>query len=605
MAEQSSNSVVPFGKQPKNMATPQAAPDPLLNVEFGIERILPFSFWGNGDGSGGGEITRDSLIPIDELVNMRRRDGQARALIRLFTLPIMAAFADGEWIAPPDVDTSVNAEKSEKPGKQNPQAKQPGSKEDGSAKSDSAPSATQTTGTTPTGAEAVGLAAPSVGSTKPKGGKKPYEVEVEFANEMWNLPAQAGGMEISKTQVLRRILLMLTDGFAAFEEVRRVPEDGPLKGKIVLHKLAYRDSRTLRFRVDDTGAFNGIRQIATLNGRTVDVVIPKEKCFYITNQGEENPFYGVSLFEAAYEHYQIKRKLYYIAHLAAQFAAVPGRIGEVPQGAAPQHIAAFKSALANFAFNTAAVMPPGFKVIPFNANSGFDFLKLIDHHNHQMSKSVLSGFIDSEQRATLIEVGRTDPNTDFFILALEAIMDDIAEHLSHVLMPKYIDWNFGTKNYPIFKFGQLSDSAKSMIKDVFTTVVTSSVLNSTPEFVRELEKKLSKSLDLDIDYDEIEAQEKKAAEDAANTANAEAQGLMNPQPGQNTPPEAQNGPSGAPAGSPGTPAPPDNPNTPTGAEAVGLSMSIDALVEAAQQLFLANPEEAAAMIDSEDAESDE
>jgi hypothetical protein len=606
----------------KPMATPKETPDPLLNLELGVERILPFSFWGDGDGNGGGEITRDaSLIPIEELVNMRRRDGQARALIRLFTLPILAAFADGEWIAPPNVDLD---EADAKAGKEEtaPEVTHPGTQPgtDSQKASQDDEKGPQSDAQPSTGAKD--------GKDTPKDSKGqkrlPYEAEVEFANEMWNLPPQAGGMKTTKTQVLKRILLMLTDGFAAFEEVRTVPEKGVLKGKVVLDELAYRDSRTLRFRVDDKGKFNGLRQIATVNGKTVDVVIPPEKCFVLTNQGEENPFYGVSLFEAAYEHYQIKRKLYYIAHLAAQFAAVPGRIGEVPQGAAPQHITAFKTALANFAFNTAAVMPPGFKVVPFNANSGFDFLKLIDHHNHMMSKSVLSGFIDSEQRATLIEIGRTDPNTDFFILALEAIMDEIAEELSTSLMPKYIDWNFGTGNYPVFKFGVLSDTDKAMIKDIFASVVTSSVLNSTPEFVRELEKKLAKSMDLDIDYDEIEAQEKKAAEEAANAAQSEADMLMNPQgggaPGENGPQDAQNGPSegsqpnGGPGGQSGAPSP-SNGNSanagtpPTGAAEVGLSagssafgttdQSIDALVKAAQDLFLSNAEEAEAMLKPE------
>lgn len=607
MADEVNGTAVATKNGTKPMATPQGTPDPLLNLELGVERILPFSFWGDGDGNGGGEITRDAaLIPIEELVSMRRRDGQARALIRLFTLPILSAFADGEWIAPPNVDLEeADAKAKESEGKK------PDSKPDAKAEPKSSKKITSEK---------------SSDKTDAKGEKRlPYEAEVEFANEMWNLPKQAGGMKISKTQVLKRMLLMLTDGFSAFEEVRTVPEEGVLKGKIVLEELAYRDSRTLRFRVDDKGKFNGLRQIATVNGKTVDVVIPPEKCFVVTNQGEENPFYGVSLFEAAYEHYQIKRKLYYIAHLAAQFAAVPGRIGEVPQGAAPQHIAAFKTALANFAFNTAAVMPPGFKVVPFTANGTFDFLKLIDHHNHMMSKSVLAGFIDEENRATLIEVGRTDPNSDFFILALEAIMDEIAEEISQTLMPKYIDWNFGTGNYPIFKFGVLSDSAKSAIQEIFKTVVTSSVLNSTPEFVRELEKKLAKSLDLDIDYDEIEEQEKQAAEDAAKAAEDEANALLNPQdpnaqPG-NAPQDAQNGPSegqqpnGGPGGQPGATGPSKGVSgPPSGAAAVGLSnpdlspeafggmdQTIDALVKAAQELFLTNAEEADAMLEPEGA----
>jgi len=508
------SSVVPITK-PGGAAKPQQSDvgDPFLNQELGIERVLPFSQW-----STDGEISRKDRIPLDELVEMRRRDGQARALMRIFVLPILSAFADGEWVEPEDGDA---------------------------------------------------------------------EEETEFANLMWNLPPQAGGMTTSKMVVLKKVLQGITDGFSVFEEVRHVPEEGPLAGKITLRKLAYRDPRTIRFRVDKSGGFNGIRQVAEMGGRTIDVKIPKEKCWFWTCNAEENPFYGVSMFESAYEHYQIKKKLYYIAHLAAQFAAVPGRIGEVPKGADPRYVAAFKQSLANFAFNTSMTVPPDFKVTPFSGNTGFDFLKLIDHHNHMMSKSVLSNFVDNEQRAAVVEIGNTDPNTDFFVMALESIMDDIAEQWSQHLMPKYIDWNFGTKKYPVFKFGPLSDAAKSSIESLFTTVVTSSVLNSTPEFVRELEKKLAKSFDLDIDYDEIEKQEQEAAEEEARKAEEEANSLMNPQDPNDPEAAPQGGAEEIPAPGGG-----EAPPSPDNAPPVALSNpTVDDVIASAVALLESMPDD--------------
>lgn len=507
-------SVVPLNTKAATPKTDEKNLDPFLNAELGIERVLPFSMW-----STDGELARKERIPLDELVDMRRRDGQARALMRIFVLPILSAFADGEWVAPDDIDDGADA-------------------------------------------------------------------EVEFANQMWNLPPQAGGMTTSKMVLLKKVLQGITDGFSVFEEVRQIPEDGPLKGKITLRKLAYRDPRTIRFRVDQKGGFNGIRQVVEFGGQTIDVKIPKDKVWFWTCNSEENPFYGVSMFEAAYEHYTIKRKLYYIAHLAAQFAAVPGRIGEVPKGADPRHVMAFKQSLANFAFNTSMTVPPDFKVTPFSGNTGFDFLKLIDHHNHMMSKSVLSTFMDSESRAALVEIGTTDPNTDFFVMALESIMDDIAEQWTQHLMPKYIDWNFGSKKYPVFKFGPLSDSAKASIEALFTAVVSSSVLNSTPEFVRELEKKLSKSFDLDIDYDEIEKQEKEAAEEEAKRAEEEATSLMNPADpnAPQQPPGAPKPPGGAPVIGPPGGAPANEP--------VALSNpSVDDLVASATALLATMPTE--------------
>lgn len=493
------------------LATPKvklAKKDPLTDVEYGVTTPLPGGTFQTFFGTNG-EIFNEALVPIDDLVAMRRKDGQARALVRLLTLPVRAALKDAEWVEP----------------------------EEGEA------------------AE-----------------------ETEFANLMFNTPSSLGGMSTPLTKILRNTLLALSDGYAVFEEVRHVPDDGPLKGKITLSKLAYRDSRTIRFRVDDEGGFNGVRQIANVNGKSVDVLIPKDKVWYYAANEEENPYYGVSYFESAYPHYDIKRKLYYIAHLAAQFAAVPARVGEVPANPDLNELRQFKSGLENFAFNTAMTAPFGYKVTLHNTTGSFDFLKLIDHHNHMMSRSVLAGFIDSEDRPALVDISSSDPQTDMFLMAIEAIMNEIAESWTYHLMPNYIDWNFGTKKYPVFKFGKMADEAKEALTTAFTTIVASSTLNCTPEFVREVEKKLATDLGLDIDYDRIEEQEKAAQEEAQKQADMQAEAQAEA--------DAQLPPGVPPGTDPATvTTPPQLKPKPFGVVAASRRTEIDDLVSMAQGLM--------------------
>lgn len=511
------------------LATGQVTPKkPALDVELGMGPLIPNSTWEawvGQDENGKVIANAQQLVSLDELILMRRKDGQARAILRLFMLPIKAAFATGEWIQPDGEDAKGKGEK-----------------------------------------------------------------ETEFANLMWDLPPQAGGMTVSKSKFLRQALLALPDGFAAFEEVRQVPEKGPLKGKITLRKMAYRDSRTVRFIVDDSGGFSGIKQQAA--GMPKDVSIPGEKCWYFAHQEEENPYYGVSLLEAAYHHYDVKRKLYYIAHIAAQFAAVPGRIGTTPKNPSTPDLIAFKAALEGFAFNTSMIVKEGYAVEPFNGNSSFDFLKMIDHQNSMMSKSVLAGFLDQENRQVLIDNSGVDASADLFMLSLESIMNELAESWSTYLMPKYIDWNFPDPVYPVFKFGQLTDSSKDAIKEAFMAVVNASVLNCTPEFVRETEVKLAERLGYDIDYEEIAAKEKKAAEEEAKAQalqQAEQQAL-----------QAQDPFGGEAAGPPKPPAPGGNPNVVKGQfggaqdQTVAASnpiVTIDDLVEAAQALLMERPDD--------------
>jgi hypothetical protein len=482
--------------------------NPLVGTEYGVTTPLPGGTYDAYMGSTTGEIPRFGLVSIENLVEMRRKDGQARALFRLLTLPIRAALQTAEWVEPEDGDA---------------------------------------------------------------------EKETEFANLMFNTPPQNGGMTTPLTKILRNTLLALGDGYSVFEEVRHVPQTGPLKGKITLRKLAYRDSRTIRFRVDDKGGFDGVRQVTSLGGKAIDVIIPAEKCWYYAANEEENPYYGVSVFESAWQHYDIKRKLYYIAHLAAQFAAVPGRSGKVPKGFDLKELMQFKQSLADFAFNTAMTYPEGYEVEFHNNTASFDFLKLIDHHNHMMSRSVLAGFLDSEDRPALVDIAKTDPQADMFVMAIEAIMHEIAESWTYHLMPKYIDWNFGTGKYPEFKFGKMADSAKLAIQEIFKTVVNSSILNCTPEFVREMEMKLAEDLGLDIDYKEIEKREEEAAIQAQEEAKAQAQQEADMQ-AQGIPP------GGGPPPGPGAPKPPQ-------LVAASRTSDIDELVQLAQEMLARHQDE--------------
>lgn len=472
---------------------PKRSKDLVIDQELGVTNVMPVSTWINWNGGGPTPpgtvaIGRDPLAPsVDELVFMIRRDGQARAMLSLLTLPLRAAFAQSKWVTPD---------------------------EEG-------------------------------------GGKE----EAEFANLMWNLPSMNGGMEVPASMFLRQALLALPYGFSAFNVVRHVPENGPLKGKLTIKKLAYRDPRTVTFLADDFGTYRGFKQITSFAGKAINVTIPEEDSWYFAANEEENPMYGVSYFESAFQHYQMKRKIYYIGHLAAQMAAVPGRIGELPQSATPKQILEFKAALSNFAFNTAMVAPFGFKVNPFNGNSNFDFIAIAAHHNMMMASSILAKFLQQEDRQVLIDNGKADASADMFVQMLEAIAAELSESWSTKLMPQFIDANFTSGVYPVHKFAPLTDENKQAILQLFETMVSQPVLNCTPEFFRQNEMKLAERLGYDIDWEEVAKEEEaaakaqqeaqQAAEKAALQGQAQPQGSGGVSTQQPTPRKPKTGPSSA------------------------------------------------------------
>lgn len=508
-------------------------------VEIGTQQSFPASTWdefayGLTYTAKPGEkkehfviAPRPEAVPLDKLVEMRRRDGQTRSLLRLFTIPILSCLKESEWVAPEDEDKA--------------------------------------------------------------------EVEVQFANDMFNLPPQAGGMTSSKVKVVKQLLLAILEGFSVLEEVRQIPTEGPLKNKVTLRKLAHRDSRTIRFLVDKNGGFNGVKQTAYRpGGEAFSALIPKDKCIYWACNEEENPFYGVSMFESAWYHYEVKTKLYFIAHIAAQMAAVPGRVGHYPQGTGPVKRREFQNALSKFAFNASLTLPAEFEVEPFSSNSGFDFVKLIDHHSHLQAKSVLMHFADNENRMVLIDNGNGDASADMYVQLLQSLMDDLAALFTTYLMPKYIDWNFGTGVYPVFRFGTLTDSNRDAVQEIFTAVVSASMLNCTPEFVREMEKKLATRLGLDINYEEIEKIEDEAAEQQALAAEEEAKVMEAQQAAEAD--ALANGqlPPALPGAAAAPKKPPFGQQPPGGASPFGMStddqQALDHLVELANDLFALRPQ---------------
>lgn len=343
--------------------------------------------------------------------------------------------------------------------------------------------------------------------------------EVDYANNMWFLPPALGGMTTPANTVISQIGLSISDGFAPFELVSQVPKVGPLKGKKTIRKLAYRDPRTVTLLQDANGGYAGFRQIVMTPDRgSIDKALSPGKTVLFTVNGHENPLYGVSYFESAYPHFEAMMKWYYISEMAGQFAAVPGRIGTVPRGAKATDVVAFKQALESFYFNTTMLMKEGYTVTPFQTSPGFDFLKYIDHHTMLMSKSVLASFFESDQRTVLVENNTQDAAADLFLLSMETIADEYAAVLTNHVMPKYINENFGTNKYPVFKPGPLSGDDRRKISSLFEKVAVSGILNTTPEMVRELEKHVSRDLGLDVDYEDIEAREEEAAIQQAEQA---------------------------------------------------------------------------------------
>jgi hypothetical protein len=392
------------------------------------------------------------------------------------------------------------------------------------------------------------------------------EAEAEFVKNMLNLPAPAGGMVTPFRQVINQALLAIVDGFAAFELVYKMPTDGPLAGKYTLHKIARRPPHTVTFTTNEQGEFCGIRQRTTLHGRTIDAHIPKGNVFYFAAQEEENPMYGVSYFLPAYWHHDKKIKLYYLMHLAAQMYAVPGRVGKEPPNASKQQKDAFFRALKDYGLGGAMRLPMGFEFEEFQRKVDLSqFIAAINHHNTMMSKSVLAQeALDQGERESTPFISNSSDAADIFMQQVATIMEDLESKINELLIPKFIDWNFGTTKYPRWEFADLSSEQRDVIHEMFGALATSPSVNVTPDFVFELERSVATELGMgDLDYEgqlKREFQERKQMEldkDKAQLEQAEAMAeqaenkAKNPMPSPGIGGPGGGGPGAATPGGPG------------------------------------------------------
>lgn len=434
-----------FGQEGYVLADTQTLPKPppeAENFAVGVPYFLPFSTpyrdsW---------EVFRDDPVSVKQLIAMRRQDGQARALFRLLTMPVLAALKNADVVQPEGVE----------------------------------------------------------------GGDE----EAEYCKNLLMAPPQMGGMTHTFTRFIKQMVLAFFNGFSAWELVYWVPKTGPNKGKITLRKIDWRPSETLTFLLDGQGEFNGFRQRTFFQGRTIDVKIPLETSLYFACNEAERPFYGVSMFESAFFHYDKKVKLYYIAHLAAQRAATGLRVGTMKPNPNAADKNNFVKALANLGLAQYIVLPDAdWTVQNLKEEGNYDFLGMINHHNSQMSKSVLAQWFDEAQGSgqgdsALVDFGNQDDAS--WLMMLDGLLEEMKEVIDHHIFPRFIDWNFGSDKYPEFKWGQLTAEQKAAIQDTFDKLaVAGQTANVTPEFMLELEQRMAEDLGLDIDYDKIKKEREK------------------------------------------------------------------------------------------------
>lgn len=326
--------------------------------------------------------------------------------------------------------------------------------------------------------------------------------EANFIEEIFRNAPHDGGMRTPFNVVMATILRKIMDGYSPHEIIWKIE-----KGFVRIDKLAHRPINTItKIKVNDQVEIeNYVQNVSTrgIGGNEVD--IPSDKVLHFVFQPEFNPIFGRSMFTQAYYHYEKKHKLYYISHIAAQIRALRLRILRA-QETDPDKVKEVLDMVAKLGFNSTINLPEGYELEFPDTGSGesLDVLPLIQHHDAQMAKSILAQVLDVGVEGRTGSFNLSETHLDIFITNLEMIAEGIASVFNTTLIPKLIDWNFGTGNYPKIQFVPFDRDVKKALANLFFKLSIAKNLNVTPQFRLQLEKQVAEDIGFDLDYEVIE-----------------------------------------------------------------------------------------------------
>lgn len=350
------------------------------------------------------------------------------------------------------------------------------------------------------------------------------EEQAEFVRRCLFRQPYLGGMEVPFSLVLEQMLHAVIDGFEVFERVYKIDEDG----RVVVKKLALRDARTVKIRVDDHGGYEGVVQKATVGLETKKVVLPADRTFLFTYGKADSQYYGRSAFKSLYENWDRKRKLEYLDGIAHQSSAVYPKIlartqntvisGGDGRGSGVKGILSKLAKLGKL--KPTMSLPYGYDVKELKGGSHDGISESIERQNSEMARAFLASFslLGSQGSHSSGSYALSADQSDLFMIALKGTMNLITDHINQYWIADLIDRNFpvGKRRYPEFYFDDLTDETSTFLKGIFTKLIEKDKVSD--EIVAGIQEKIRNKFDIEelsVERDEEENTADSASDNAA------------------------------------------------------------------------------------------
>lgn len=327
------------------------------------------------------------------------------------------------------------------------------------------------------------------------------EAQAEFVRRNLLEPPHKGGIQTPMNLFIDQSLIAIYEGFALFEKVYELRD-----GKLVLKRLAHRDSTTLTLIRDDVGGFGGAKQRTTdIEGTAQEVTIPAYKCFLFTYGKNRNYLYGRSAFKSLYPRYDKKRRLEYLDSVALQADAIKPKVLKrtVDGVVSGQLEKARNKALEVLGrlgkHNSVASIPYGYDLDVLNTE-GRDPHQSIERQNSEMARAFHASVILTATQGSASNVGSYSLSTnqkDLLQTAITGVMRLLESHINQYLIADLIDLNFAERHYPEFHFDTPDESIISAVFEAFKLLVQKDRISD--DVATGIEESTATRLGIDLD----------------------------------------------------------------------------------------------------------
>nr|DAU09439.1 MAG TPA: Portal protein [Caudoviricetes sp.] len=327
------------------------------------------------------------------------------------------------------------------------------------------------------------------------------EAQAEFVRRNLLEPPHKGGIQTPMNLFIDQSLIAIYEGFALFEKVYELRD-----GKLVLKRLAHRDSTTLTLIRDEVGGFGGAKQRTTdIDGAAQEVIIPAYKCFLFTYGKSRNYLYGRSAFKSLYPRYDKKRRLEYLDSVALQADAIkPKVLKRTVDGVVSEQLKKARNKALEVLgrlgkHNSVASIPYGYELDVLNTE-GRDPHQSIERQNSEMARAFHASVILTATQGSASNVGSYSLSTnqkDLLQTAITGVMRLLESHINQYLIADLIDLNFAERHYPEFHFDTPDESIISAVFEAFKLLVQKDRISD--DIATGIEESTATRLGIDLD----------------------------------------------------------------------------------------------------------